>query len=80
MTTVEIAESSSRVGLGAKVGRTFSDWRYMTKRNVLRLTRNPEKLFFNVLQTLMFVLLFASFSAVPSRPATSAMSISSCQG
>ncbi len=58
MTTMEATQTKSQVLFKTKVGQALSDWRYMTKRNVIRLTRNPEKLFFNVLQTLMFVLLF----------------------
>ena len=58
MTTAETLQSKPAPMLLGRVALALSDWRYLTKRNVLRLTRNPEKLLFNILQTLMFVLLF----------------------
>ena len=41
------------------LGQTLSDTRTITWRNLTRLRRQPDSIFFGIVQSIMFVLLFA---------------------
>lgn len=50
--------SQSIAELGSPIGRLFSDGWVTTKRNLIKIVRVPDILFFTLLQPIMFVLLF----------------------
>lgn len=50
--------STSMTPVGTPLGRLFSDGWVTTKRNLIKIIRVPDILFFTLLQPIMFVLLF----------------------
>lgn len=50
--------STSMTPVGSPLGRLFSDGWVTTKRNLIKIIRVPDILFFTLLQPIMFVLLF----------------------
>ncbi len=50
--------AAAPTGSGGSVRWVLSDWVTMTWRNLIRLTRRPEAIFFSGVQPVMFVLLF----------------------
>jgi hypothetical protein len=50
--------SNTLTPVGTPLGRLFSDGWVTTKRNLIKIIRVPDILFFTLLQPIMFVLLF----------------------